>query len=116
MSAGAASRLRTLLKAKPKLTYVRLNSQTPCPPRGAVPVNQGRTWEAISFCSFRIAFGHGCDCPSYVRINLPEGRALGNRRIGLGSGLKEQRRQRGRDLPRARARAPGNPCKLLLLT
>jgi len=25
-----------------KLTYIRLNTQTPCPPRGAVPVNQGR--------------------------------------------------------------------------
>ena len=25
-----------------KLTYIRLNRQTPCPPRGAVPVNQGR--------------------------------------------------------------------------
>ena len=25
-----------------KITYVRLNTQTPCPPRGAVPVNQGR--------------------------------------------------------------------------
>jgi hypothetical protein len=25
-----------------KLTYVTLNIQTPCPPRGAVPVNQGR--------------------------------------------------------------------------
>jgi hypothetical protein len=24
-----------------KLTYVKLNSQTPCPPRGAVAVNQG---------------------------------------------------------------------------
>jgi len=24
-----------------KLTYVRLNTQTPCPPRGAVPVHQG---------------------------------------------------------------------------
>jgi len=24
-----------------KLTYIRLNCQTPCPPRGAVPVNQG---------------------------------------------------------------------------
>jgi hypothetical protein len=34
----------------------------------------------------RIAFGHGCDCPSYVRINLPEGRALGNRRLGMGWG------------------------------
>jgi hypothetical protein len=42
------SRLRTLLKAKPKLAYIRLNSQTPCPPRGAVPVNQGCLWEALS--------------------------------------------------------------------
>ena len=25
-----------------KLAYVKLNRQTPCPPRGAVPVNQGR--------------------------------------------------------------------------
>jgi hypothetical protein len=32
----------------------QLNIQTPCPPRGAVPVNQGRAWEAISFCPFRI--------------------------------------------------------------
>ena len=24
-----------------KITYVRLNTQTPCPPRSAVPVNQG---------------------------------------------------------------------------
>ncbi len=40
MNPGTASRLRTLLHAKPKLTYVKLNSQTPCPPRGAVLVNQ----------------------------------------------------------------------------
>ena len=35
--AGLASRLRTMRK----LAYIRLNRQTPCPPRGAVPVNQG---------------------------------------------------------------------------
>ena len=28
-----------------KVTYIRLNTQTPCPPRGTVPVNQGRDWE-----------------------------------------------------------------------
>src|SRR6266567_7205083 len=28
-------------QSEAKLAYVRLNSQTPCPPRGAVPVNQG---------------------------------------------------------------------------
>src|SRR5436189_3712417 len=49
-----------------KLACVKLNTQTPSPPRGAVPVNQGRTWEAFSFCSFRIEFGHGWDRPSYV--------------------------------------------------
>jgi hypothetical protein len=31
-----------------KLTYVKLNSQTPCPPRGAVPVNQGCGLEALA--------------------------------------------------------------------
>jgi len=34
MNAGAASQLRTLLKSEAKLTYSRLNIQTPCPPRG----------------------------------------------------------------------------------
>jgi hypothetical protein len=37
MSTWMASRLRTSWK----LAYIKLNSQTPCPPRGAVPVNQG---------------------------------------------------------------------------
>jgi hypothetical protein len=49
-----------------KLAYIKLNSKTSCPPRGAVPVNRGRTWETLSFCSIRLAFGHGCDRPSYV--------------------------------------------------
>jgi len=58
-----------------KLAYIKLNIQTPCPPRGAVPVNQGRAWEAISFCPFQIEFGHGCDrpamSPSVVAWPLP---------------------------------------------
>ena len=41
MDAGTTSRLGTRLDAKPKFTCVRLNSQTPCPPPGAVPANQG---------------------------------------------------------------------------
>jgi len=92
MSADTASRLRRLLKNEAKLAYVRLNNQTPCPPRGTVPVNQGRTWEAISFCSFRIALGHGCDYPGYVRSFLAEGRAFEKRGlhgvewVNLGSG------------------------------
>src|ERR1700678_1635989 len=37
---GTASRLRTRHQ-EAKLAYIQLNIQTPCPPRGAVPVNQG---------------------------------------------------------------------------
>ncbi len=29
-------------------------------------VNQGRTWEVVSLCAFRIEFGDGCDRPCYV--------------------------------------------------
>jgi hypothetical protein len=36
--------------------YIRLNIQTPCPPRGAVPVNQGRTWESFSILSVPVRF------------------------------------------------------------
>ena len=28
---------------------LNLNTQTPSPPRGAVPVNRGRTWETLAF-------------------------------------------------------------------
>jgi hypothetical protein len=52
-------------QSEAKLAYIRLNIQTPCPPRGAVPVNQRRTWEVVSLCSsFWIAFGDGCDYPA----------------------------------------------------
>jgi len=62
-------------EAKPP--YFSLNTQTPCPPRGAVPVNQGRTWEAVSFCSCRIAFGDGCDRPNYVgHLHRPQLRLM----------------------------------------
>jgi len=36
---------------KAKLAYIRLNNQTPCPPRGAVPVNQQMLWEALSLAT-----------------------------------------------------------------
>src|SRR5213596_542927 len=55
-----------------KLACVKLNTQTPSPPRGAVPVNLGRTWEALSFCSFRIEFGHGCDRPAMLAVFMPK--------------------------------------------
>src|SRR5438552_9948323 len=46
--------------------------QTPSPPRGAVPVNLGRTWEALSFWSFRIEFGYGCDRPAMSAVFMPK--------------------------------------------
>ncbi len=33
-----------------KLAYIKLTTQTPCPPRGAVPVNSGRSWEFFTLC------------------------------------------------------------------
>jgi hypothetical protein len=65
MNAETASRLRTPQELEGKLAYVRLNIQTPCPPRGAVPVNQGRLRRYFTLTA-RIAFGYGCDCFSYV--------------------------------------------------
>jgi len=50
---------------KAKLAYIKLNSQTPCPPRGAVPVNQG-CFGRFFHSHIRIALGHGCDYFCYV--------------------------------------------------
>jgi hypothetical protein len=50
-----------------KLAYIKLNRQTACPPRAAVPVNQGRGYaDALSAQRVQFAFGHGGDHPSYV--------------------------------------------------
>jgi YD repeat-containing protein len=59
--------LSTRLRTKPKLSHVRLNIQTPSPPRTVVPVNT-RTWfrEFVSTQHARIVLGHGCDHPNYV--------------------------------------------------
>ena len=46
-SASAASRLRTL-REEGKLIYVTLNIPMPYPPRGTVPVNQGRGWDLFA--------------------------------------------------------------------
>ncbi len=65
-------------QSEAKLTYIKLNRQTPCPPRGAacravavlrrlIPVNQeccGRFFTRNT----RLAFGHGGDHPSYVNF------------------------------------------------
>jgi hypothetical protein len=32
---------RNISQSEAKIAYIRLNTQTPCPPRGAVPVNRG---------------------------------------------------------------------------
>ena len=73
-----------------RTAYIKLNRQTPCPPRGAVPVNQGCR---LSFFThdLRFGFGHGGDHSSYPwylksRRQWPEwlvtDRVLGN--LGYG--------------------------------
>jgi hypothetical protein len=51
--------LRTL-SGEESSTYIKLNSQTPCPPRGAVPVNQGYVGGSFTL-NTHFAFGHGSD-------------------------------------------------------
>ena len=47
-----------------KIAYIRLNIQTPCPPRGAVPVNQGRAWKLFHSVPSGSNVGDGCDRPA----------------------------------------------------
>jgi hypothetical protein len=46
--------------------YVKLNRQTPCPPRGAVPVNQECRISSFTH-GFQFVFDNGGDQPGYVR-------------------------------------------------
>jgi len=46
--------------------YIQLNRQTPCPPRSAVPVNQGCRISSFTH-GIQFAFGHGGDHPNYAR-------------------------------------------------
>ena len=66
MNAGAASRLRTLLKAKQRLPTSNSTAK-----RLARLVALSRLTRGVVGGFFtlntRIAFGHGCDCPSYVQ-------------------------------------------------
>ena len=66
-----------------KFAYILLNNQMPWPPRGTVPVNQGRRWEYFSIHDIRIAFGNGCDHSSYV---VHDGIACGIRSQGCTRG------------------------------
>lgn len=52
LALGTASRPANPLNEE-RSAYVLRNIQTACPPRTAVPVNSGRTWEVVSLCSFR---------------------------------------------------------------
>jgi hypothetical protein len=66
LDAGTASRLRTLPK-EAKLGYLKLNSGTPCPSRGAVPVNP-QAWfrKFVSTQHAWFVFGDRCDHSRYV--------------------------------------------------
>ena len=57
---------RTQHKAA-KATYVRLNRQTPCPPRSAVSANQAEGWRCFTLHP-QFAFDNGGDLPSYVPV------------------------------------------------
>jgi hypothetical protein len=59
-----------------KLAYIQLNSQTACPPRAAVPVNQGRCRSYFTRNTW-IAFGHGCDHSSYVQAIYKQKKGTG---------------------------------------
>ena len=50
-------------QSEAKLAYIRLNSQTPCPPRGAVPVNQG--------CCGRLFHSATPGSPSVMAATVP---------------------------------------------
>ena len=52
-----------------KARLLKLNSEAPCPPRGAVPVFQGRNWELFALHA-RFAFGDRCDCPAMSAIEI----------------------------------------------
>src|SRR6267378_7346396 len=69
LDTGTASRLRTRHK-EAKIAYIKLNRQTPCPPRGAVPVNPWVLSEILSTLNTRFAFGHGGDHPGYVNVKF----------------------------------------------
>jgi hypothetical protein len=51
-----------------RAAYLKLNHQTPCPPRSTVPVNT-RAWfrEFVSPQHARFAFGNDGDHPGYVK-------------------------------------------------
>jgi hypothetical protein len=50
LALGKLLGLRTLV-GEESSTYIKLNTQTPYPPRGAVPVNQGRHRKIFHFCT-----------------------------------------------------------------
>jgi len=44
---GASFSATNPSQSEGKLAYIKLNIPTPCPPRGAVPGNQGRCWRLL---------------------------------------------------------------------
>jgi hypothetical protein len=52
------------------LADIKLNRQTPCPPRGAVPVNPRSRISSFTH-NLQFVFGHGGDQPGYVSRILP---------------------------------------------
>jgi hypothetical protein len=60
-----------------KITYIKLNRQMRCPPRGTVPVNTRMRYKLFTH-NIQFAFGHGGDHSSYVSRFLPTSFAIRN--------------------------------------
>ena len=66
LDAGLASRLLNQVKGQPT---IKLNRQTTCPPRAAVPVNRGGGIGSFTHRT-QFAFGYGGDHRGYVAIRF----------------------------------------------
>ena len=88
MDAGTTSRLRTLLKPKPKLTCVRLNSQTPYQPPpspGSGATSRGAGLPRHSPVRRRVSVNQGCSgrhFHSQHHARLLTGRGSGHWKTG----------------------------------
>ena len=63
-----------------KLAYITLNTQTPCPPRGAVPVNT-RAWFGVLHSARPVRFRSWLRLPGYVKRRIHNSMRSVNRGI-----------------------------------
>ncbi len=69
---GTASRLRKLLVAEQSSPTSDLTPKRPARLVALSRLTREGGWEALSFWSFRIEFGHGCDRPAMSPVCMAE--------------------------------------------